>query len=93
MNVRHGLTSLKSPKASTLRRVNDGLRVASVVIGVAMIVCCVAVPPLAIASIATFCAVEMAGIAVDTARRHVERRDANRTTSDLAGESDLTVAV
>lgn len=69
------LTSLPSPKSSTLRRLDDGLRVATVVVGVAMVVCCLAVPPLAGFGIASFTAVVLASLAVSEFQRRRQPRE------------------
>jgi lysylphosphatidylglycerol synthetase-like protein (DUF2156 family) len=69
------LTSLRSPKASTLRRVDDGLHVAAVVLGVAAVVCGLAAAPVAGVAVATFTVVMLASVAVSTFRRGQQHKE------------------
>lgn len=84
--TRHtSFASLKAPKASTLRRVDNILRVGSVVVGVAMVVCAIAAPPAAPPLFAAFVALCAGGVAVSSAARRQERRETQgRGMSDVA---------
>lgn len=75
MSTRTQLTSLPSPKSSTLRRLDDGLRVATVVVGVAMVVCCLVAPPIAGVAIASFTAIVLASLVISEFQRQRQPRE------------------